>query len=218
MRVFAAVLLASFSWGWLVHLGGPGLILIGLVDNSVIPIPGGIDLLTIVLAASRKDLWWYYALMATVGSVIGAYGSYRLGEKGGEETLRKKVPKAEVERVYRIFKKFGFWAIFVPALCPPPVPIVPFTIAPGILKYSRKRFLMAIGSARLIRYTLVAYLGSRYGGGVFHWLSQYYKPVLIILIVLGFAAGGVAIWYVKKRKKVRAQNKEAGAQTESRVA
>ena len=129
-----------------------------------------------------------------------------------------KVPKSEVERVYRIFRKFGFWAIFVPALCPPPVPIVPFTLAAGILEYSRKKFLAAIGSARLIRYSLVAFLGARYGRGVFHWAGQYYKPILIVMIVLGFAAGGVVIWYVKKRKRVWKKKGKVGKQPASKVA
>ncbi len=203
-----ALLLAVVSgWGWIVRLGGAGLILLGLIDNSVIPVPGSIDVLTIVLAAHRKEWWWYYAIMATIGSLAGAYLTFRLGRKGGEETLEKKVPKGEVERVYRIFRKFGFWAIFVPALLPPPVPIVPFVLAAGILEYSRRKFFIALGSARLIRYSIVAYLGSRYGRGIFHWVTRYYKPILIILIALGFAAGGVVIWYVKKRKRIR---REAG--------
>ncbi len=216
MRSLSAVLLAVFSWRWLIHLGGPGLIVLGLLDNSFVPIPGGMDLATLILAAQRKDLWWYYAIMATAGAVVGGYVTYGLGRKGGEETLEKKVPKSEVERVYRIFRKFGFWAIFVPALCPPPVPIVPFTLAAGILEYSKKKFLAAIASARLIRYSLVAFLGARYGRGVFHWASHYYKPILIVMIVLGFAAGGVVIWYVKKRKRARARNQ--GSKREPKAA
>lgn len=198
------LLLGVFAgWGWVVRLGGLGLILLGLVDNSFIPVPGSIDLLTIVLAAHHREWWWYYAVMATIGSLAGAYLTFRLGWKGGEQTLQKKVPAAEAQRVYRIFRKFGFFAIFVPALLPPPVPIVPFVLAAGILKYSLRKFLLALGSARLLRYGLVAYLGSRYGRGIFAWVGHSYKPVLIILIALGVVAGGVVVWYVKKRKRAR---------------
>lgn len=194
--------LAFAGWGWVVRLGGLGLILVGVVDNSFIPIPGGMDLLTLVLSAHRKEWWWYYAIMSTLGAVIGGYLTFRLGRKGGEKTLEKKVPKSEVERVYRIFRKFGFWTIFVGAMLPPPVPIVPFLLAPGILEYSRRKFLLALGSGRAIRYTVVAYLGSRYGRGVFHWVTRYYKPILITIIALGFVIGGVVIWYVKRRKRI----------------
>ncbi len=212
------LLLAFASWGWVVRLGGLGLILVGVVDNSFIPIPGGMDVLTLVLSAHRKEWWWYYAIMATVGGVVGGYLTFRLGQKGGEETLEKKVPKAEAERVYRIFRKFGFWTIFVGAMLPPPVPIVPFLLAPGILEYSRRKFLLALGSGRAIRYGLVAYLGSRYGGGVFHWVTRYYKPILIVIIALGFLIGGVVIWYVKKRKRAWKRQGKSGKQPASKVA
>ena len=200
------------------RLGGLGLILVGLVDNSFIPIPGSMDVLTMVLSGHRKEWWWYYAIMATLGSVIGGYLTFRLGQKGGEEALEKRVPKSEAERVYRIFRKFGFLAIFVPALMPPPVPIVHFLLAPGILKYSRQRFLLALSLGRGIRYTLLAYLGSRYGRGVFHWAGHYYKPILIVLIALGFIAGGVVVWYVKKRKRAWKKQRKAGREAASKVA
>lgn len=216
MRLLSFLVFAG--WGWVVRLGGVGLIIAGVVDNSFIPIPGGMDILTIVLAAHRKDWWWYYAIMATIGSVIGAYLTFRLGRKGGEETLEKKVPEHEVERVYRIFRKFGFWAIFVPALCPPPAPIVPFVLAAGVLEYSRRKFLVALGSARFIRYSLVAYLGSRYGKGIYEWASQYFKPLLLALIGLAVVAAVVVIWYIKKRKKTRKPKDEPGKQEAPKVA
>ncbi len=209
--------MAFAGWGWLVRLGGLGLILVGLIDNSFIPIPGGMDVLTLVLSAHRKEWWWYYAIMSTIGSLIGGYLTFRLGRKGGEETLERKVPKAETERVYRTFRKFGFWAIFVPALLPPPVPIVPFLLAPGILEYSPRRFLLALGLSRGIRYTLVAYLGSRYGGGVFHWVGRYHKPILIVLIALAIVAGAVVVWYVKQRQRAR-RRQRSGKQPASRAA
>ncbi|HKU24525.1 MAG TPA: hypothetical protein VJQ54_03580, partial [Candidatus Sulfotelmatobacter sp.] len=63
----------SATWKWLLRLGGPGLIVIGLIDNSVIPIPGGMDLAVILLTAHHREWWWYYAIMATIGAVIGGY-------------------------------------------------------------------------------------------------------------------------------------------------
>src|SRR6476661_8433572 len=75
---------------WIFHLGGLGFIPLGLIDSSVIPLPGSMDVLTIVLAARKPDLWLYYAVMATIGSVIGGYVTYRLARKGGKETLERK--------------------------------------------------------------------------------------------------------------------------------
>ena len=55
---------------WLLRLGGPGLILLGIADNSVIPLPGSMDVLNIYLAARHHNLWPYYALMSTIGAVL----------------------------------------------------------------------------------------------------------------------------------------------------
>jgi membrane protein YqaA with SNARE-associated domain len=198
MHLVATTAVKSTFWHVLLRLGGPGLILLGLLDNSVVPLPGSMDALTIVLAASHRELWWYYAIMATIGSVIGGYLTYRLGVKGGKETLEKKVPKQRAEKVYRIFERYGFWSVVVGAMSPPPVPIVPFLIASGAMKYPKQKFFAALILGRGIRYTVVAYLGSIYGGHVFHWLGRYYRPVLYTVIGLG-VVGGVVGWYYWRR-------------------
>src|SRR5205807_10018384 len=86
-----AVLETSATLRWLVRLGGPGLILLGLADNSVIPLPGSMDVLTIWLAARNREIWPYYAFMATLGAVIGGDLTYRLARNGGGEALNRKV-------------------------------------------------------------------------------------------------------------------------------
>src|SRR5215467_5049214 len=145
-------------WGWLERLGGLGLILLGVVDNSPFPVPGSMDALTVILSAHQKEWWWYYAIMATIGGIVGAYGAYALGHEGGKEGLEKKLPPQKAKKLYGTFDKYGFWTLFVPALLPPPVPFSPFPITAGALKYSRRRFLIAVSVARSIRYCALAYL------------------------------------------------------------
>src|SRR5450432_1775808 len=99
---------------WIYHLGGLGFIPLGLLDSSVIPLPGSMDLLTIFLSARHKDLWFYYAVMATVGSVIGGYVTYRLARKGGKEMLARRFSPQRLEKVYRTFERWGLGAIAVP--------------------------------------------------------------------------------------------------------
>lgn len=201
MFLFAAPAVKHTIWHALRRLGGPGLILIGLVDNSVIPVPGGMDVFTILLAMSHKDLWWYYALMATIGSLIGGYMTYRMGAKGGKETLEKKVSKKRAEKVYKIFERYGFWSIAVGALCPPPFPIAPFLLAPGALHYPRGKFLTSLALGRSIRYTLVAYLGSIYGHKVFGWMFRYYRPLMYVVVTLGVVGGLIALYYWRRYKQ-----------------
>src|SRR5580704_4325732 len=70
LAIVAPTLARSFR-RWIFHLGGLGFIPLGLLDSSVIPLPGSMDVLTLVLSARKPELWLYYALMATAGSVIG---------------------------------------------------------------------------------------------------------------------------------------------------
>jgi membrane protein YqaA with SNARE-associated domain len=205
MHFIAVAAAKAGFWHMFRRLGGPGLILLGLLDNSAIPLPGSMDALTLVLAASHKDLWWYYAIMATIGSLVGGYLTYRIGVRGGKATLEKKISKRRAEKVYRKFEKYAFWSVVVGAVSPPPVPIVPFLIAAGALKYPKEKFLTALALGRSIRYFLIAYLGSLYGRTVFNWLGKYYQPLLYTLIGLGVVGGLVALflWRRSKRKPGR---------------
>ena len=208
MRLLLALVLAGSFWTWLRSLGGIGLILLGLLDNSFIPLPGSMDLGVILLSAHHRAWWPYYALMATIGAVIGGYLTYRLAEKGGEETLEKKVGKKRAEKVYRRFKQHGFATVVVGSILPPPFPIVPFLLAAGAMKYPRKHFLAALALGRAARFAVVGYLASRYGQGVMNWLARYYHPVLYTLIALSVAAGIAALvyfkWYRPRHEKPQA--------------
>jgi membrane protein YqaA with SNARE-associated domain len=94
----------------------PGLILLGLADNSVIPLTGSMDVLTIWLAARHREPWPYYALMATLGAVIGGYITYAIARKGGKETMDRKLSKKKAARLAKAFERWGFFAVAVPAL------------------------------------------------------------------------------------------------------
>src|SRR5437763_7647673 len=88
---------------YLRRMGGPGLVVLGIADNSVIPLTGSMDVLTIWLSARHRDLWPYYALMATAGAVLGGYLTYSLGRKGGKQAIERKLHKEKAEKVFARF-------------------------------------------------------------------------------------------------------------------
>ena len=104
----------------------------------MIPLPGSMALLTILLSARNPRLWFYYAVMASLGSVIGGFATYRLARKGGKETLERKFPAIAPQKVYKIFARWGFGAIAIAALLPPPAPVVVFVFAVGAMQYPLK--------------------------------------------------------------------------------
>lgn len=194
-------LIATSVWTWLRHLGGIGLVLLGLADSSVVPLPGSMDVLTIYLAARHRQLWWYYAVMATVGAVLGGYITYSLARKGGKEAFERKLSKKKAAKVFKRFERWGFGAVAVPALLPPPFPIVPFLLAAGAMQYSRKKFLAALALGRAVRFTIVAGLGAIYGRHIVRFFSQYYKPAMFVLIGLAVIGGVLALLQYYRYKR-----------------
>lgn len=208
MSTFPPLWAVSGFWRWLRHLGGPGLILLGIADNSVVPLPGSMDALTIVLAASNRERWWLYAVWATLGAVVGSYFTYRLGEKGGEEALERKFPPKTVMKVRGAFKKAGFWSLAIGAILPPPIPFSPFLVAGGAMEYPKPKFFAAVAIGRMIRYMIVAFIAKTYGSSIFHFFAHYEKPVMYALIGLAAVGSVVGIWYYKKKR--REINRKAG--------
>ncbi|MFZ0815603.1 MAG: VTT domain-containing protein [Candidatus Sulfotelmatobacter sp.] len=202
MLIHPHPLLAAPIWRQLRNLGGPGLILLGLADNSLIPLTGSMDVLTIWLAARHRHPWPYYAFMATLGAVIGGYITYSLARKGGKETMERKLSKKSAAQVTRAFERWGFSAVVIPAVLPPPFPFLPFLLAAGAMQYSQKKFLAALVLGRGVRYSILAYLGFHYGRHILRFFNQYYKPALAVLI--GLAVIGTAlslIQYLRYKKK-----------------
>jgi membrane protein YqaA with SNARE-associated domain len=195
-------------WVWLYHLGGPGLIVLGLVDSSVIPIPGSMDALTIVLAAHHRQPWPYYAAMATFGSVFGGYITFRLARNQGKERLKKTLQRGWKRTATDFFKKWRFWAIAVPAILPPPIPMVPFILAAGATDYSWKRFVGAMTLGRIIRYSVLAYFGNLYGRRIISVFSRYGWPILYGLIALAILSA-LAGFIVSRSENGRARAKAA---------
>ncbi|MFZ1009323.1 MAG: VTT domain-containing protein [Candidatus Sulfotelmatobacter sp.] len=188
-------------WHRLRRLGGPGLVLLGIADNSVIPLTGSMDVLTIWLAARHREPWPYYAFMATLGAVLGGYITYAVARKGGKEAMERKLSKRRAKQVSKAFERWGFFAVTIPALMPPPFPFLPFLLAAGAMQYSPKKFLGALTIGRVVRYSIGAYLGFHYGRHILRFFNQYYKPAMAILIGLAVIGAVVSVVQYLRMKK-----------------
>jgi membrane protein YqaA with SNARE-associated domain len=204
MPIHPDLLLAVPIWHKLRRLGGPGLVLLGLADNSIIPLTGSMDVLNIWLAARHREPWPYYAFMATLGAVIGGYITYILARKGGKETMERKLSKKRAAKFEKAFARWGFSAIAIPALMPPPFPFVPFLVAAGAMQYSQKKFLAALILGRGVRYGIGAYLGFVYGRHILRFFNQYYKPAMAILIGLAVIGSVLSLIQYLRYKKTAA--------------
>jgi len=208
---------ADAVWKWLHRLGGPGLLLLGLADN--LPIgsspAGSVDVFLIVLSAHQPHWWAYYALMATVGEVLGGYLTYRVSEKGGQQTFEKKIRKERAEKLYKAFDKRGFMTVFGGAILPPPFPFTPVLMAAGVMQYPRKKFVSALSAGRAIRFFVAAFLARTYGQQMINFFSRYYHPMMYVLIALAIIAGiGAAIYFIWYRPKAQQRERQRGEQVQ----
>jgi membrane protein YqaA with SNARE-associated domain len=198
----AAPTVARIFKHWIYQLGGLGFIPLGILDNSVIPLPGSMDVLTLFLSTRKEQFWLYYGLMATAGSVIGGFLTYRLARKGGKETLARRFPAKTLKKVYKTFDRWGLGAIAIPALLPPPVPMVPFVFGAGTMQYPVRKFLFALTLGRIIRYTLLAFFAARYGRQILAFISQHAHPGLFIIIgVIATVAAVLFVIFVGKQQE-----------------
>jgi len=208
-------LLAISMMNWLHRVGGPGLIVVGLIDNSFVPIPGGMDVATILLTSSRPEWWWYYGAMATLGAVIGGLLTFRLARKGGKETLEKKIGKERAEKVYKKFEEHGFSTIVIGSMIPPPFPIVPVLMAPGVMKYPTRRFLAALSIGRGIRFMAVAFISHLYGKVLLRFLFKYKGPATWFLVSLAVLGGiGALVYFKWYRPRRQSEERQAGEPVE----
>jgi membrane protein YqaA with SNARE-associated domain len=204
----------SLAPHWLTHLGALGLFFVAVVDSSVIPLPlpGSTDLLLLWLVAHSGNPW-LLAPCAIAGSVLGGYTTWTIGRKGGEAALRHYVPAHLLGRVVVWVEHHPVLAVFLPAMLPPPIPLLPFALASGALGVSRRRFLAVFGAARGLRYSFIAWLGLTYGRRIVSlWsgsLQRWSTPLLCVFVGLLTAGLYFGIWKIRKLRKIDAAEKLA---------
>jgi len=191
---------------WLTHLGGLGLFAVAVLDSSPIPlpIPGSTDLLLLLLVSHHGNPL-LLAPTAMLGSVIGGYITWKAGKKGGEALLDRSLPQRFHERLKRLAKQHSILSVFAAGMLPPPIPLTPFLLAAGALGVSRDRFLAAFASARVARYSLIAWAAATYGRVVVQWwtrkLAGWSSVILWTFIVLLVGSILFGIWRYRRQRR-----------------
>lgn len=179
------------------HLGAAGLFFLAILDSSPIPTFGGPDILTAILAASHRPLWWEYAASATAGSVIGAYLTFRLARTAGSAYLDKKFKKGKLAKFLSVFKHWGTGTLIASTAIPLPSPTSLFFAAAGAGDYPLGRFLAIVTICRGVRYFGIAFIAGHYGR---HFLRVLRHPMqhwgwvaLFVGLTIVLLAGGIFV-------------------------
>jgi membrane protein YqaA with SNARE-associated domain len=139
----------------------------------------------IVLASQHPARGPFYALLSTVGSLLGCYVFYGIARAGGR--LARGQSNSTKHRARRWLEENDFVAMLLASLLPPPAPLKVFVIAAGALRMNALRFGAALLVGRSLRFALEAWLGARYGARAESYLRKNlaWTSLVAILIVIG---------------------------------
>jgi membrane protein YqaA with SNARE-associated domain len=179
------------------HLGALGLFFLAILDSSPLPTFGGPDILTAILAAAHRNPWYEYAAVATAGSTIGAYLTFRIARKAGSAYLQTKFGHRKLDAILNFFHKWGTGALAVSAAVPFPFPTSVLFAAAGASNYSVGRFMAVVTICRGIRYALIAIVADHYGRHFIRVLrhpAQYWGWSLVLaVVILSLTMAGIAV-------------------------
>jgi membrane protein YqaA with SNARE-associated domain len=193
-----------------------GVLLMGALDASLVFfLPLGIDFVVIIMAARKPELFWMYALLATVGSVLGAGGTYWLGRKVGEHGLARLIKPSTLKRVEERVTHSAAMPIAALGIIPPPFPFTAFVLTSGAFGLNPWTFLSALAGVRLARFLAEAGLAAHYGSGILAWMES--PTFTIVVVVLAVAAiGGTivsAVALIRAARRERHSRKRSSAPT-----
>ena len=182
------------------HLGGLGLLLLGILDSSFLFMPLGNDLLVVALTASRHERMPFYASMATAGSVIGCYFTDLVCRKGGEKGLEENFHGRTVQYVQARIKNNAGPALALACILPPPFPFTPFVIVMAALQYPRWKLLGIVAAGRALRFSVEGGLAIVYGRRILEWAkSSVLQDTVMVLVVISIIGSVSSIYTWVKR-------------------
>ena len=180
-----------------IYVAGPAMILIGALDSSLLSLPEINDYLVIARCFTHPRAVVFFPLFASTGSVLGCLLLYTILKRGGVAVLHRKFKLEHVERVERVYARFGILALALPALLPPPMPFKIFVATAGALQFPRRRFLLTILIARSVRYYTEGILAVYYGERVLRFMRD--NGQMIVTVAGGLCVVALAIYLLSSR-------------------
>ena len=181
------------------YFAAPAMIIIGALDSSLLSLPEINDYLVVGRCFRDHNAAYYFPLFAAAGSVLGCHILYTIIRRGGQAVLRRRFPLASIKRVERAYEHYGFLAIGIPAVMPPPLPFKIFVATAGALEYPRWKFLLTVMIARSVRYYVEGILAVYYGRRVLLFIRD--NGLVIVSIVATLVLIGVGVYILVKRRK-----------------
>ena len=171
------------------------LFIISFIESSFFPIPPHIMLIPMVLA-DRARAWWFAAI-ATVGSVLGGIAGYLIGyllfDQIGKPVLDFYGHGDKFAEFASGYNEYGAWIVLFAGATPFPYKVI--TIASGVTGLNLAVFMLASLISRGARFFLLAALLWYFGPPVRRFIEAN-LPLLATLFFVLLFGGFLAARYL----------------------
>ncbi|HHQ69142.1 MAG TPA: DedA family protein [Halothiobacillaceae bacterium] len=182
MKIFGPIYDRVLSWSS--HRHAPAWLTgVSFAESSFFPIPPDVMLMPMTLAQPKR--WWWFALLATLGSAAGGLLGYVIGmwALGLITPLLSAYGYMEqLDHAAEWFAAWGFWAVLVAGFSP--IPYKAFTITAGLLAMNPLGFFIASILGRGGRFFLLAGLIAWAGPRIAPWVRQFIEWIGWTVIAL----------------------------------
>ena len=187
-------------YNWVLHwaentYGIWALFILAFCESSFFPIPP--DVLLIALAISLPSKSFKYALVCSVGSVLGGAFGYFIGKELmdtiGKPILEFYSATEKYDSIGQKFNQHNILAIGIAGFTPIPYKI--FTIAAGAFNINFFVFLLTSIISRSARFFILAGLIFKFGSPIKTLIDKYFNLLTIVFVIL-LVVGFVLIKYI----------------------
>ncbi len=132
----------------------PALFALSFLAATLLPL--GSEWLLVALLLNRRDPVALVAV-ATAGNYLGACTTWLIGMYGGSWLIRTllRIDEQAENRAKELYTRYGAWSLLFSWL---PVVGDPLCLVGGVLRVGFGRFSLLVGTGKLARYAVVAWL------------------------------------------------------------
>lgn len=172
------------------------LFMIALVESSVFPIPP--DVLLMPMVASKRAMWFRYAMICTIGSVFGALLGYVIGwafyESVGKGVVNAYSLQRSMELIGEKYSQNAFLTVFTAAFTPIPFKVI--TIGAGLFNVPIYALVAGSIMGRAGRFFLVAGLLRIFGERISGFMGKHFDRLSLAFAAM-LIGGFIALKYLQ---------------------
>jgi len=181
-------------YDWVLHWSStkhavPALAVLAFAESSFFPIPPDVLLIAMTVAVPLKG--FHFALVCSIGAVLGGMFGYLLGwqfmDLIGYRIVEFYHFQDQFAKIGHWYDQYNAWAVAAAGFTPLPYKV--FTLAAGAFQINFPIFVGASFVSRAARFFIIAALLYKFGPPIKEFIERYFNLLSIVFfvtLVLGF--------------------------------